>query len=236
MRIIRTLPLQTYNLNFYLEDNDIVFDKKITPLLSACYTGKIDTVIMLLMNENIDVNLESQNEGYTPLMVACFKGYFEITRLLLERNADVKKVTKSGQAPIIFCFSRLEENFYKYENKKICMMLIDLLLSKGANINTVIDPSIGWTILMKLASADIYEKEKYVNTVDIVKFLIERGADKNVVSCNKFTIYDLVKESEYRQELIKIIKNTEPIDQIEPMIYSTRMETEGQNGNCCLII
>jgi ankyrin repeat protein len=180
--------------------------------------------------------MESQIEGYTPLMVACFKGYYEITRLLLEKNADVKKVTINGQAPIIFCFSRLEENFYKYENKKICMMLIDLLLGKGANINTIIDPSNGWTILMKLVSAEIYEKEKFLNTVEIIKFLIERGADKNVLSYSKYTIYDLVKESEYKNELIKVIRNTEPVHQTEPIVYNTMMETETHNGNCCQII
>lgn len=236
MKVIRSLPLQTYNLNFYIEDNDIIFDKRITPLLSACYTGKVDTVMLLLTNESIDVNMESQNEGYTPLMVACFKGYFEIARLLLERNADVKKSTKSGQEAIIFCFSRLDENFYKYENKKICMMLIELLLNKGANINAVIDQSNGWTILMKLAAAEIYEREKYLNTVEILKFLVERGADKNAMTKSRLNIYELIRESEYKDELIRVIRNTEPIKHNETPMYVTQMESEYRNGKCCYLI
>jgi ankyrin repeat protein len=237
MRVIRTLPLQTYNLNFYIEDKEIIFDQKVTPLLSACFTGKIDTVILLLMNEYIDVDMESQNEGYTPIMVACFKGYYEITRLLIEKNADVMKVTKSGQAPIIFCFSRLEENFYKYENKRICMMLLDLLLSKGANINTIIDNSNGWTIMMKLVSVEIYEKEKFQNTVEIVKFLIERGADKDILSSNRSSIYDLIKESEYKEGLIKALKHTEYESSSDtPNMNTMHMEREYRYGNCCFLI
>ena len=109
---------------------------------------------MLLDNEEIDVDMESYPESYTPLMVACFKGFYEIVRLLLDKKANVNKLNRLGQKPILFCFSRLEETFYKFENKKICIMLLDSLLSRGAGINIRIDKKQGYTVLMDLESTE----------------------------------------------------------------------------------
>jgi hypothetical protein len=46
-----------------IEDREIQFDKKITPLLAACYIGKYETLTLLLSNEKIDVNLASYTRG-----------------------------------------------------------------------------------------------------------------------------------------------------------------------------
>jgi hypothetical protein len=46
-----------------IEDREIQFDKKITPLLAACYIGKYETLTLILSNEKIDVNLASYTRG-----------------------------------------------------------------------------------------------------------------------------------------------------------------------------
>jgi ankyrin repeat protein len=86
-----------------IEFPDITFDNKISPLLAACYIGKYETVTLLLFNDKIDVNLASfyrgnldVYSGYTPLMLASFRGYYEILRILLERKADVNKTNSQG--------------------------------------------------------------------------------------------------------------------------------------------
>jgi len=94
LKNLRTLPLHKYNLNYLVEDKEIQFDKYISPLLAACYLRKIEILNLLLANEKIDVNLASKTEGFTPIMVACFKGYYEFVRILLERNADVNLCNK----------------------------------------------------------------------------------------------------------------------------------------------
>jgi ankyrin repeat protein len=234
---LRNLPLHTYNLNYLLEDQEIQFDQKITPLLSACYVGKVDIIFLLLSNDYIDVNQQSQPEGYTPLMVSCFKGYYEIVKLLLERKAEVSKPNTAGQMPILFCFSRLEESYYKYENKKICMMMIDLLLSKGADINVTID---GKTILMKLISGDnINDRDKCNNTCEIIKFLVERGADKTVLSSDGKTVFEIVKDGPFRNNILGTLKEserrvyyTEP-DDCEKA--STVLENDTRSSICCYI-
>ena len=212
LKQLRSLPLHNYELNYLVEDSDIQFDQKVSPLLCACYIGKIEVVMMILDNEGIDIDFESFPEEYTPLMVACFKGFYEIVRLLLQRGAKVNKPNRVGQKPILFCFSRLEEMYYKYENKKICMMLLELLLSKGADINVRIDQVQGYTVLMKLASIQITKRDKFNNTIEIIKFLIERGADPNLRSYNNKTLFDVINPTTdelLKQELINVIKTTE---------------------------
>lgn len=63
MKSLRVIPLHTFNLNFLIEDENIQFDKKISPLLAACFIGKTEMIQLLLHNDEIDVNFESQPEG-----------------------------------------------------------------------------------------------------------------------------------------------------------------------------
>jgi ankyrin repeat protein len=169
-------------------------------------------------------------------MVSCFKGYYEIVKLLLERKADVSKSNTAGQMPILFCFSRLEESYYKYENKKICMMMIDLLLYNGANINVTID---GKTILMKLISGDsITDKDKCTNICEVIKFLIERGADKSILSNDGKNVFELIKDGPFKANLISTIKNTERIvyyTEPDDDEKTTVLENDTRSSICCYI-
>lgn len=170
--------------------------------------GKLEIIQILFSNDLIDVNMPSENEGYTALMVALYKGYYEVTKFLLENNADVGKITKSGHYPILFCFSRLEDDKYKYENRTLCMLMIDLMLSKGADINIRVDNNPGFNILMKLVSAEINDEESFQSTVSIIKFLIERGADKQMTTFNGISLIETIKSKMYSEQLINLINTT----------------------------
>lgn len=63
MRSLRNIPVHTFNLNFLIEDENIQFDKKISPLLAASFVGKTEAIQILLNNDEIDVNFESHPEG-----------------------------------------------------------------------------------------------------------------------------------------------------------------------------
>ncbi len=138
-------------------------------------------------------------------MVAVYKGFYEIVRILLEKEADVNKLNESSQTCILFCFSRMEEQRYKYENKKICLMMIDLLMEGGADINIRVDSTTGYTILMKLVSVENMDYEKFENTVEIVKFLLERGAEPYIKGYDGLTALDLIKGSYYQEELTNVL-------------------------------
>jgi len=63
LRSLRNFPMQNYNLNFLVEDDNIQFDLKISPLLAACFVGKIEIINLIISNEEINYNMESDPEG-----------------------------------------------------------------------------------------------------------------------------------------------------------------------------
>jgi len=83
--------------------------------------------------------------------------------------------------------------------------MIDLLMEGGADINIRVDNTTGYTILMKLITIENMDYEKYENTVEIIKFLIERGANPNIKGFDGLTVYDLIKHNIYQKDLIEIL-------------------------------
>ncbi len=215
IRQLRLISITTINLNFLFPSSalDLSFDKEISPLLLACYIGKLEVLSYLLTNEQIDINLQSEPEKYSPLMISCYKGYYEIVRILLELKADINLPNRKGQLPFIFSFSRLDQNSFKYENRKICMMLVDLLLSYGANINSTFDNEKGYTVIMKLLSCEINSDDKFESLSEIIKFLLQRGSNVEIKGKDNKNIFDILRENKkiltkYKGEFYFILENT----------------------------
>lgn len=222
IRQIRKLPIASVNLNFLFPSSFIglKFDKEISPLLLCCYIGKLEIFNYLLTNDEINVNMASKPDLYTPLMISCYKGFYEIVRELLERKAKINQANANGQEPFIFCFSRLEQNSFKYENKKICYMLVELLLSYGADINCKFDKVKESTVIMKLLTCEIKNAEKCSTTCDVIKFLIQRGANIEYRNKDKQNVYNILKNNnkilpKYKQEIYSVLKFTKKLDLIE---------------------
>ena len=212
---IRKLPIETVNLNFLYPASliGITIDKEISPLLLCCYIGKFDIFHYLLSNEGVNINMPSKPNLYTPLMISCLKGYYEIVRELLERNADAKQKNRNGQEAFIFCFSRLEQKSFKYENKKICFMLVDILLTYGANINSYFDEKTKNTIIMELVSREINNDEEFNTTNDVIRFLMGKGADVNCRNKDNQNAFMILKDNnkispKYKQEIYSILNNS----------------------------
>ncbi len=75
LRTLRNFPSQNYNLNFLVEDENIQFDKKISPLLAACFVGKIEIINLLINNEEINYDMESEPEGIKIILKFLKKKY-----------------------------------------------------------------------------------------------------------------------------------------------------------------
>ncbi len=229
---LRLISITSINLNFLFSSSflNITFDKEISPLILACYIGKLEILTYLLSNDNININLQSQPEKYSPLIIACYKGYYEIVKTLLEMKADINLPNKIGQLPFIFPFSRLDQNSFKYENKKICMMLIDLLLSYGADINCTFDIEKGYNVIMKLLSCEIKNDEKFNSLVEIIKFLLQRGINVEIKGKDNKNVFDILRDNKriltkYKEEFYFILENT------KQLIFFTEYNDLTSNSN-----
>ena len=57
-------------------------------LLTACQNGQQGVVMAFLKKDNINVNAVDEM-GFSPLHYVCKKGYRDIVKLLLAKDADV---------------------------------------------------------------------------------------------------------------------------------------------------
>jgi len=78
-------------LNFCINFSEIELDEKISPLVLACYLGRIELVKMCLSNSAIDIDYGTEPNDITPLISACMSSNFEIMKLLIETGAEVNK-------------------------------------------------------------------------------------------------------------------------------------------------
>ena len=76
----------------------------------------------------IDLNMETKEAGYTPISSACMAGNFDVVCMLAENGADVNKLDAMEQSPLIYCFSRMNEDENYYENKALALKMADVLL------------------------------------------------------------------------------------------------------------
>lgn len=99
-------------------------------------------------------------------------------RLLLLSNAEVNKPNILCQTPLAATLFRLVEEPASFENRKICFLIAELLVKHGADLNWVIDKKRGLTLLHYFCSLKVRmaKAQKQLN-LDIVRFLLEKGAD-----------------------------------------------------------
>jgi len=109
--------------------------------------------IQTLIDAGADIHLKD-NEGLTPLHLACFCGQVQCLPILLNLNAKVNATDNSGQTPlhkIIHSKSEQKEN------------IAELLLQAGADIN--IKDKSGCTPLQHLISLSTQDKNSKLFTL-----------------------------------------------------------------------
>ncbi len=87
----KSVNFNKQNLNFCINFSEIELDEKISPLVLACYLGRIELVKMCLSNSAIDIDYGTEPNDITPLISACMSSNFEIMKLLIETGAEVNK-------------------------------------------------------------------------------------------------------------------------------------------------
>jgi hypothetical protein len=99
-------------------------------MMSACDSNKQDQdvrlkCIQLLLDSGASVNMR-QNNGMTPLMIACKEGSEKVVEELIRRNADINAQDVMGWTPLIWSV---------HHSKHGKMEIILLLLNAGADVS-----------------------------------------------------------------------------------------------------
>ena len=214
---MRNLVVLKGNLNvleyFYqrgVDMNEVYYAK--TPLIIAARTGWVD-VIDFLLEMGEDINLQNFN-GDTALMIASMCGNIDIADRLLETgqcNVNHKDiwgdtvlfcVVKRGHLGVVDKLLVYGANYYHVnkngENLLHCAILsenIDMLqrvMSLRPDVNH--QDNYGWTPLMYAVR---------IGKGEMIKILMEHGADPMIEDKNGKTASDFTRDSEIKNLLMK---------------------------------
>lgn len=200
------------------------------PLNEACATGNIE-LIELLIENGADVNC---NDGLTPLSITYnskVDNWYEISQLLLQNGASLDYTTEysGGKSSVLQDIVQVRSGAalpgYKPESKEEVIKAFNYALENvnHNNVNwmrvlqhsisndrieivkllleqeycTVNDTSVGMTALM-FAARD--------STPEMVKFLLDYGADKSIKSTDGKTAYDYAVQFN-NKDIIALLEN-----------------------------
>lgn len=117
-----------------------------TPLMTAAQSGKLD-IVELLVQKGADVNAVAAMVGWSPLSEAAYSGHYDIVNYLIGKGADVKVQASAAYIRAAAGMGlQMKENTPQAQSvgihnpEKITfeyIAILDLLVSKGANINAV---------------------------------------------------------------------------------------------------
>ena len=114
-------------------------------------------LVEMLLAAGADPNVQNIDDGYTPLMVACDKGYIPIIKALKSSNVNLNAHGKDRWTGLMIACAKNHID------------VVELLIISGADVNSI--ENSGWTSLM------IACKKNYV---EVVNCLIQAGADPNI--------------------------------------------------------
>lgn len=130
------------------------------PLHNAIVEGDINLVKNLLSENKGEIDSLGLPDVYeTPLYIACYRGYVDIAKLLIDSGADVNAEGRFGCHSLYGAAVNVVSNYKE---------TIELLVKAGAKINKECTG-------LKVTPFDLATSN---NHLDVVKFLIKFGADK----------------------------------------------------------
>lgn len=180
-----------------------------TPLQTLCKNPNSNLEsIQLLVNNGATINKKTKYEGSTPLALACKYKDLPTIKFLIESSAEVNS----------YCLVNI------CQRKDINIEMIDYIIKQAINQ--------GYPDIVN--STDEYKKTPLIcacqnlnSSLDIIKHLIEKGADVNVKSANKNTpLICVLKNKNLDLEAIKaIVENSRPeIVNKEGFLYDTPLD------------
>ncbi|PZU87831.1 MAG: ankyrin repeat domain-containing protein [Chryseobacterium sp.] len=144
-------------------------------------SGTLDEM-KTLVSQNPDI-INSKNErGFTPLILACYRGNTEVAKYLIDNVKDLNYVSQEGTALSSLCINYNKE-------------LVEKMLSKNANPN--IQDSFGNTPLLWAVKR---------NNMELVSILLKNKADVNIKDSMGVSAFEYALKSN-NNELINLLKH-----------------------------
>ena len=158
----------------------------LTPLMFAARDGSVE-LTRILVDAGADVNAVA-GDGKTALALAIFNGGYDVASLLVDRKTDVNKADAQRFTPLFWAADRRNMETapnFPWMVTVDPMPLIRKLLDAGANPNALVNNTPRGRMREgspRIVFATALMRAAFAGDLELVKLLLERGADPAIVS------------------------------------------------------
>jgi ankyrin repeat protein len=158
----------------------------LTPLMFAARDGRLE-LARILVGAGADVDAVA-GDGKTALALAIFNGSYDVASFLVDSKADVNKADAQRFTPLFWAVDRRNMETapnFPWMVTADPMPLIRKLLDAGANPNALVDNTPRGRMREgspRIVFATVLMRAAFAADLELVKVLIERGADPSIVS------------------------------------------------------
>ena len=158
----------------------------LTPLMFAARDGALD-LARLLADAGADVDAVA-GDGKTALALAIFDGNYDLASFLVEQGADVNKADAQRFTPLFWAVDRRNMETapnFPWMVTADAMPLIHELLDAGADPNVLVNNTPRGRMREgspRIVFATALMRTAFAGDLEVVKLLLERGADPSLVS------------------------------------------------------
>jgi len=158
----------------------------LTPLMLAAREGNVE-LARILVGAGADVNA-SAGDGKTALALAIFNGNYDVASLLVDSKADVNTADAQRFTPLFYAVDRRNMETapnFPWMVTADPMPLIRKMLDRGANPNALVNNTPRARMREgspRIVFATALMRAAFAADLELVKLLLERGADPKVLS------------------------------------------------------
>lgn len=168
-------------MSLFLSFGFVSAQEKAKSIFDIARTGTV-TEVKELMKQNPDIINQTNDQGFSPLILACYRGNVEVAKFLMDNVKDINYKSQEGTA--------LAGLSVKY-NKD----LVEYILKKNANPN----------LADATGSTPLFWAVKFGNK-ELTELLLKYKADKTIKDSQGMTPFEYALQTN-NKEIINLLKN-----------------------------